>query len=104
MTILEDLIAEGVPSEIADKICRRRGLDPSDYPEREVLNSRAYRLCEADVLKYKSEAANVSEGGVSITQADRNILINSANAIYSIYSEPLIGQQPQPTVKFVSLR
>lgn len=104
MTISEDLISEGVPSKIADKICRIRGLDPTDESTREVLNSREFRLCEADVLKFKSETANVSEGGVSITQAERTILIDSANSIYSIYSEPLIGQKPQPIVKFVSLR
>ena len=43
--------------------------------------------------------ANVSEGDVSISVNDKDILINTANSVYAKYDEPLIGVSLQPTVE-----
>ena len=53
-------------------------------------------------MKYLVTAANVSEGDVSISISDKDILINTANSVYSAYGEPLIGVPLRPTVENLS--
>lgn len=101
---LKSCVGYPVPKETIEAIAVRRGVYNSLQEEvsTPVMNSRAYALCEADIMKYLTTVANVSEGGVSISMNDKEVIINSANSIYSRYDEPLIGVSLQPSVENIS--
>ncbi|MEG0033673.1 MAG: hypothetical protein RR689_05135 [Mucinivorans sp.] len=104
MTTLEALRASvnyPVPTPAFEAIAIERGLCGLDEFTQETAQSLPYQLCKADVIRYLIMTANVSEDGVSISVVDRDILLNTANAIYARYGEPLIGQKPQPTATFI---
>lgn len=101
---LKSCVGYPVPKDSIEAIAVRRGVYESLQKEinSEVMNSKAYALCEADIMKYLITVANVSEGGVSISVNDREVIINTANSIYARYAEPLIGVPLQPTVENLS--
>lgn len=101
---LKSSVGYPVPKDSIEAIAVRRGIYESLQKEisSEVMNSKAYALCEADIMKYLTTVANVSEGGVSISVNDREVFINTANSIYARYEEPLIGVPLQPTVENLS--
>lgn len=101
---LKSCVGYPVPKETIEAIAVRRGVYDSlqEDVSTPVMNSRAYALCEADIMKYLTTVANVSEGGISISMNDKEVIINSANAIYSRYDEPLIGVSLQPSVENIS--
>ena len=68
-----------------------RGLDPKDDFEKEVAESKEYRLAYADTLRYVVTMVNLSQGG-SVTQAAVGEMRGTANAIYKQYGETLIGE------------
>lgn len=84
----------------AEVIAIRRGLPLDEEFSTEVANSKAFELTYADILKMTVTAPNVSEGGVSISIADRNSLIAIANGIYSKWGEALI-QEEHPTAEAI---
>lgn len=55
----------------------------------EAAESRSYRLAIADIYRWVSVAANMSQGGqsYSLTTEDKKRLIASANSIYRQYGE-----------------
>ena len=91
-----------VPKGTIEAIAMKRGIYNSLQEEinPQVMSGKAYALCEADMMKYLVTVANVSEGDVSIS--DKDILINTANSVYSAYGEPLIGVPLRPTVENLS--
>ena len=93
-----------VPKGTIEAIAMRRGIYKSLQEEinPQVMSGKAYALCEADMMKYLVTVANVSEGDVSISMSDKDILINTANSVYSAYGEPLIGVPLRPTVENLS--
>lgn len=101
---LKSCVGYPVPKDSIEAIAVRRGIYESLQKEinSEVMDSKAYALCEADIMKYLTTVANVSEGGVSISVNDREVFINTANSIYTRYEEPLIGVPLQPTVENLS--
>lgn len=101
---LKSCVGYPVPKETIEAIAVRRGIYDSlqDEVNTQVMNSRAYALCEADIMKFLTTVASVGEGGVSISMNDKDVIINSANAIYSRYDEPLIGVPTQPSVENLS--
>jgi hypothetical protein len=87
MLILESLKGISgypVPMRTFENISLRRGLILSDEATKEALETAAYRLAKADVLRWVSFAPNVSQDGVSFDMlySDRNELRQQANAIY----------------------
>lgn len=101
---LKSSVGYPVPKDSIEAIAVRRGIYESLQKEinPQVMNSKAFALCEADIVKYLITVANVSEGGVSISVNDREVLINTANSVYARYDEPLIGLPLQPTVENLS--
>lgn len=101
---LKSCVGYPVPKDSIEAIAVRRGIYDSLQKEisSEVMNSKAYALCEADIMKYLITVANVSEGGVSISMNDREVIINTANSVYARFEEPLIGVPLQPTVENLS--
>ena len=100
-TVLEALkscVGYPVPKDTIETIAVRRGIYDSLQEEinTQVMGSKAFALCEAE---YLVTVANVSEGDVSISVNDKDILINTANSVYAKYDEPLIGVSLQPTVE-----
>ncbi|WP_302335842.1 hypothetical protein [Alistipes timonensis] len=93
-----------VPKGTIEAIAMKRGIYNSLQEEinPQVMSGKAYALCEADMMKYLVTVANVSEGDVSISMSDKDILINTANSVYSAYGEPLIGVPLRPTVENLS--
>ena len=98
---LKSCVGYPVPKDTIETIAVRRGIYDSLQEEinTQVMGSKAFALCEADIMKYLVTVANVSEGDVSISVNDKDILINTANSVYAKYDEPLIGVSLQPTVE-----
>jgi hypothetical protein len=63
-----------------------------------VANRKAVNLAYADVLMELVSAPNVSEGGYSVSLADRNVLVNTANGVYAMYGE---SSKSGPKANFV---
>lgn len=78
-----------LPQAALDAIIARRGLDGGGDLTAEAAESRAYRLATADIYRWVSLAANISQGGQSYSLAseDKKRLIASANSIYRQYGE-----------------
>ena len=78
-TVLEALkscVGYPVPKDTIETIAVRRGIYDSLQEEinTQVMGSKAFALCEADIMKYLVTVANVSEGDVSISVNDKDIL------------------------------
>lgn len=73
-----------VPRRSAESIALRRGLDLWAAPTQEMMTSREFRLCEADMLMWLFRAPNVSQGGQSynFTEEQRRDFRRRAVAIY----------------------
>jgi len=87
MTILEALKSitnYPVSQRTITRIAARQGLSLTTEADAAVLNSRAYRMAEADVMAWLVVAPNISEGGVSfsLSQFERDQFKNEAAQIY----------------------
>lgn len=78
-----------LPQAAIDAIIARRGLDGGADLTVEAAESRSYRLAIADIYRWVSLAANMSQGGQSYSLAseDKKRLVTSANSIYRQYGE-----------------
>lgn len=105
MTALEALknsVGYAVSIKAIEAIAIERGFDVLDSVfTSDIAQSKSYQLCKADILRYLTTTANISEGGVSISMTEKDLLKNTANAIYSQYGEPLIGIAHTPTVQYI---
>lgn len=102
MTILE-AIKESVGYPISDNRAQmtlvKRGLTGSNEATQDVLNGRAFELATADLIMWMVTAPNVSEGGYSISVADRKSMKDIASGIYSKYG---IADNSAPKARFIS--
>jgi hypothetical protein len=102
MTILE-AIKESVGYPISDNRAQmtliKRGLTGSNEANQDVLNSREFELATADLMMWLITAANVSEGGYSISVSDKKTLKDIASGIYSKYG---IADNTAPKARFIS--
>jgi hypothetical protein len=102
-TILESLKSISgfpVPDRTLTDISVKRGLALSDKATGDVLNSAAYRLARADVMRWVSFAPNVQQGGESydLLYSDRQRMREEANAVYSELGDG--AYIPENRVKF----
>jgi hypothetical protein len=86
-TVLESLKSISgypVPQRTFVDIATKRNLMLDDEATQDVLNSTAYRLAKADILRWVSFAPNVSQGDISfdLPDSDREQLRARANAVY----------------------
>ena len=72
-----------------------RGLTDSDV----YVKGSSFDLAYADAIMTLITAPNTTEGGFSVSLADRNALLGLANGIYAKYSTASPVQKP--TAKFV---
>ena len=96
MTILQSLQsinAYPVPIEAIDKVAINRGLTLTDEANATVLNSKAYRLAEADILLWLSQSPDISQGGqsYSFSEAEKKNFERRANALYKAEGESVVG-------------
>jgi hypothetical protein len=87
LTVFEALIGVTgypIPARTVKAISTRRGLDLGADPDQELMISREFRLCEADLLMWLFRAPNVGQGGQSynFTDEQRKDFRNRAKAIY----------------------
>lgn len=84
-TILEALtgsVEYRIPVTVIGKIAIRRNIDTEAKFSAEIARMNAYRLCEADLLRYLVGISDVAEKSVSISVCERNLMAETANAIY----------------------
>lgn len=73
-----------IPPRTLNRVAVRRGLILTTEATQEILNTRDYRLAEADTMKWLIAAPNISEGGVtfSLSQIERSQLKQESASIY----------------------
>lgn len=100
LTILSSLKAQvqyPLPSDFFATVMMKRGLEDG-VCTRDTLESAEYKGCLADCLRQVIlYPGSVSEGGVSISKADRADLLYIANALYREIGENPIGERPKVT-------
>ena len=102
MTLLE-AIKESIGYPISEKRAEmtliKRGLTKTEEATETVLNSKNFELATADLMFWMLTAANVSEGGFSISISDKATLKELASGIYSKYG---IADPTSPKAAFTS--
>jgi hypothetical protein len=92
MTILEAIqsTVSGYPLPVNtfNRVLTDRGLSGADTYSG---TSRAFELATADIYKVLATAANISEGGFSVSINDRKTFLAMANSIYSQYGVSATG-------------
>jgi hypothetical protein len=92
MTILEAIqsTVSGYPlsANTFNRVLIDRGLSGSDTYSG---TSRAFNLAKADIYMVLATAANVSEGGFSVSINDRKTFQSMANSIYTQYGVSTTG-------------
>lgn len=104
MTVLEALKGEityPIPVAFFESTLIKRGLKGNAEFTAELANSKAYRLCYADCLKRHLLAISVSEGGLNVNIADKELLLNVANGVYREYGEEEIRLKEEATVTYL---
>lgn len=81
---LKSINAYPVPLHTIQDIADARGLNMEAVADIETRKKDAFRLAKADVLKWLSQAPNVSQSGVSysFTESERKSLRRQADDIY----------------------
>lgn len=91
MKIIETLTSiYPVPDAILQRVALARGLDLNVEATTELLNSKEYRLADADVKLWLSSAPDISQSGTSFNLKDKacDELRRQANVIYKEYGDP----------------
>ncbi len=100
LTILSSLKAQvqyPLPSDFFLTAMMKRGLSDG-VCTRDTLDSVEYKGCLADCLRQVIlYPGSVSEGGVSISKADRADLLYIANALYREIGENPVSERPKVT-------
>jgi hypothetical protein len=102
MTLLE-AIKESIGYPISEKRAEmtliKRGLNKTDEATEAVLNSKNFELATADLMFWMLTAANVSEGGFSLSISDKATLKELASGIYTKHG---IAVPTSSTAGFIS--
>lgn len=88
-TQLKSINAYPIPSAVIEGLTITRGLDMNNVATQEIMHSREYNLCRADLLKWLSLAPNISQGGqnYSFNEDQRKNFIKEAQSIYKKHSD-----------------
>ncbi len=87
-----------LPSDFYLTILVKRGLDGDGVCTKETLESAGFKGAQADCLRQIILYPNsISEGGMSITKADRQSLLFMANKLYKEIGEEPIDERPKVT-------
>lgn len=87
-----------LPSAFYDSVVMKRGLTGDAACTKDILNSSEFKGALADCIRqiilYPS---SISEGGMSISKADRKSLLDEANRLYRSIGEEQIDERPKIT-------
>ncbi len=97
-TALKNTVSFPLSDGQVEVISVERGLDLNAQFTKEIGRSAGFLLSKADMIRCIVTALNVSEGGVSISVADRKTLIGIANGIYQRFEPESVLQEAIPTV------
>lgn len=97
-TALKNTVSFPLSAGQVEVIAVERGLDLDAQFTRQMGLSMVFQLAKADMIRCIVTAPNVTEGGVSISVADRKTLIGIANGIYARFEPESLLQEAIPTV------
>ncbi len=101
LTILAALKAQvqyPLPSDFFSSVVLKRGLDGDVGCTKEIMESVEFKGAMADCLRQIIIFPNsISEGGMSISKADRQSLLFMANKLYGEIGESPIDERPKIT-------
>jgi hypothetical protein len=87
-----------LPAAFFESVMMKRGLAGDAACTNEILNSLEFKGAMADCIRqiilYPS---SISEGGMSISKADRQSLLGEANRLYRAIGEEPIDERPKVT-------
>lgn len=98
---LIDEIHYPISQGFIDNRLMSRGLFPEDELTIEVLTCNEFKGAVADCLWSLIEAPNISEGGISISLGERNLILKKANAIYLSIGEKAADTADKPMVQIL---
>lgn len=78
-----------IPVSTLTSVCALRAIELDGEANAEVVKSREFRLCRADLLLWLSLAPNITQGGqsYSFTEEQRQQLRNEALALFNELEE-----------------
>lgn len=90
---LKGVNAYPIPLRTLSEVAERRGIVLTAEATSELLTSKAYNLCVADLLFWLSFAPNITQGGQSYSFSDtqRTQLRGRARAIYDEWAKDEAG-------------
>lgn len=101
LTVLSALKAHvqyPLPDDFYKTVLMKRGLADGDVCTQEILLSPQFTGAHADCLRQIIVfPASISEGGMSISKADRQSLMDMANRLYRSIGESAIEERPKIT-------
>ncbi|MBR4533884.1 MAG: hypothetical protein IKO85_05005 [Bacteroidaceae bacterium] len=101
LTILSALKAQvqyPLPDDFYSLTVMRRGLTGDASCTAEILQSSAFKGATADCIRQiLRHPQSISEGGMSITKASREDLLNEANRLYREIGEESLDERPTIT-------
>ena len=101
LTILAAIKAQvqyPLPSDFYLTVIVKRGLDGDVVCTKEIMESAGFKGAQADCLRQIILYPNsISEGGMSISKADRQSLLFMANKLYREIGEEPIDERPKVT-------
>ena len=89
LNALKGINAYPIPIRTLMEVAGKRQVDVYEELNAEVLASRGYNLCRADLLMWLSYAPNISQGGqsYSFSEEQRLRMRNEAKQLYDEYGE-----------------
>lgn len=97
-TALSSSVSFPLSTGQVEVIAEDRDLKLSDEYTKALGKTPKFQLAKADMIRCLVTAPNVTEGGVSISIADRKTLIGIANGIYARFEPESMIQEAIPTV------
>lgn len=82
---LKSINAYPIPLYTIQDVADSRGIDLEADADAGLRQTTAFRLAKADVLKWLSEAPNISQAGISysFTEEERRMMRRQAQSIYN---------------------
>lgn len=98
LTALKDELIYPVSEGFILNRLLKRGLNPEMECSADILTGDAFNGAVADCLYGIIDAPNISEAGLSISKADKDLILLRVNKLYNLIGEPTVGQ---PTIEII---
>ena len=98
LAALKSHVQYPLSSDFFASVMMRRGLVGSDECTQDIINSTMFRGAVADCLRQLAiYPQSISEGGMSISKADKTSILSEAERIYRSIGENPISERPKIT-------